>query len=102
MEPEDFEDYIQDEEREAITEMVRKHEEKFTQGCIEGYKLIEEYGVKCIDLVKDRESAEEALNRMLGYFTQIEHYEKCKRIKEVYVQAFQKEPNPIFPNFLSL
>lgn len=98
MEPEDFEDYLQETEREIIEKMVREKEKEFTSGCNEGYKLLREHGVKCIDLVES-ESAIEALNRMLGYFIQVEHYEKCEVIKSVYVKAFKKSPEPIFPNF---
>ena len=58
MEPEDFEDYIQDAEREII-------------------------------------------DRMMGYFIQMEEYEKCTVIQKVYKQAFKEDTDPIFPKFLS-
>lgn len=99
MEPEDFEDYLQEAKNELVEKMVRDSEKKFTEGCIEGYKLIKDHGVECIDLNGDTKSSMEALNRMLGYFIQIEHYEKCVAIKKTYEEAFGKAPTPIFPNF---
>jgi hypothetical protein len=36
---------------------------------------------------------------MLGYFIQIEEYEKCSVIKKVYNQTFKKDIVPIFPTF---
>jgi hypothetical protein len=36
---------------------------------------------------------------MLGYFIQIEEYEKCSVIQKVYNQAFKKDIVPIFPTF---
>jgi hypothetical protein len=36
---------------------------------------------------------------MLGYFIQIEEYEKCTVLQNVYRQAFKKEISPIFPTF---
>ena len=98
MEPEDFEDYIQDTEKEIIEQMIREKEKQFSQGCQEGYLLIQEHGKKALDL-SDKESAQEACQRMLGYFIQVEEYEKCSVIQKVYNQAFKKEISPIFPTF---
>jgi len=98
MEPEDFEDYLQEKEKEISDQMILVMEKKFTEGCVEGYKMLKEHGPSCIDLVES-DSAREAINRMLGYFIQIEHYEKCSIIKRVYREAFQKDPEPIFPDF---
>jgi hypothetical protein len=60
--------------------------------------LIQEHGKKALDL-SDKESAQEACQRMLGYFIQVEEYEKCSVIQKVYNQAFEKEISPIFPTF---
>jgi len=35
----------------------------------------------------------------LGYFIQVEEYEKCSVIQKVYNQAFKKGISPIFPTF---
>jgi hypothetical protein len=97
MEPEDFEE-IQDVEKEILERMVREREKIFTEGCNEGYELIKEHGSSCIDLA-DLDSAKSALQRMLGYFIQVEQYEKCSVIKKVFVEYFKTDPEPIFPNF---
>lgn len=99
MEPEEFEDYLQ-EAKEDSKRVTREREIRFTQGCIEGYNLLQKHGVKCIDS-RDSGDAEEAINRMLGYFIQVEDYEKCSTIKKVYKKAFKKDPVPVFPNFLN-
>ena len=44
MEPEDFEDYIQDTEKEIIEQMIREKEKQFSEGCIDGYQLLSEHG----------------------------------------------------------
>jgi hypothetical protein len=36
---------------------------------------------------------------MLGYFIQIEEYEKCTVLQKVYKQTFKKDMVPIFPTF---
>lgn len=97
MESEEFEDFLQEERAREILE-VTERELRFSQGCNEAYLLLERHGVECIDQ-RDPEESEEALNRMIGYFTQMEEYEKCSKIKEVYQQIFKKDPTPIFPNF---
>ena len=98
MEPEDFEDYIQDTEKEIIEQMIREKEKQFSNGCQEGYLLIQEHGREALDLT-DKESAQEACRRMLGYFIQIEEYEKCTVLQKVYKQTFKKDMVPIFPTF---
>jgi hypothetical protein len=100
MEPEDFEDYIKDTEREIVEQMIREKEKQFSEGCIDGYELIKTHGREAIDGT-DKDSAMEALNRMMGYFIQIEEYEKCTVIQNVYKEVFKAETTPIFPNFLS-
>ena len=100
MEPEDFEDYIQDTEKEIIEQMIREKEKQFSEGCIDGYELISEHGAGAIKGT-DPEAAKEALNRMTGYFIQMEEYEKCTVIQKVYREAFRSEAEPIFPKFLS-
>ncbi len=98
MEPEEFEDYLQETEREISDQMILEMEKRFTEGCIEGYRMIRDHGPKCIDR-SELDSAMEALNRMMGYFIRIEHYEKCTVVKEVYQKVFKKDPEPIFPDF---
>ena len=100
MEPEDFEDYIQDTEKEIIEQMIREKEKQFSEGCIDGYELIIEHGAGAIKGSEPKD-AKEALNRMLGYFIQMEEYEKCTVIQKVYKKAFKVEAEPIFPKFLS-
>ena len=100
MEPEDFEDYIQDTEKEIIEQMIREKEKQFSEGCIDGYELIIEHGAGAIK-GSEPKAAKEALNRMLGYFIQMEEYEKCTVIQKVYKKAFKVETEPIFPKFLS-
>lgn len=101
MEPEDFEDYIRERER-AEEEKERKEMIKgFSLACEEGYKLIEDHGSECIASRDGREEAQRALNRMLGYFIQTEEYEKCSKIKSVYLEVFRKDPKPELPNFLN-
>lgn len=97
MEPEEFEDYLQEAKKKS-SEKTREREIRFTQGCIEGYNLLEKYGVDCIGS-RDTEEAEQAINRMIGYFIQIEDYEKCSLLKAVYMEAFEREPTPEFPDF---
>ena len=98
MEPEDFDQEFTFDEKELIDQMIREKEKQFSQGCQEGYLLIEQHGRKALDL-SDKESAQEACQRMLGYFIQIEEYEKCSVIKKVYNQTFEKDIVPIFPTF---
>ena len=100
MEPEDFEDYIQDTEKDLIEQMIREKEKQFSEGCIDGYELISEHGTGAIKGTEPKD-AKEALNRMLGYFIQMEEYEKCTVIQKVYKEAFKVETEPIFPKFLS-
>ena len=100
MEPEDFEDYIQDTEKEIIEQMIREKEKQFSEGCIDGYELISEHGAGAIKGTESKD-AKEALNRMLGYFIQMEEYEKCTVIQKVYKKAFKVETEPILPKFFS-
>ena len=100
MEPEDFEDYIKDTERAIVEKMIKEKEKQFSEGCIDGYELIKEHGREAIEGT-DKDSAMEALNRMMGYFIQMEEYEKCTVIQNVYKEVFKTETTPIFPNFLS-
>ena len=99
MDYEDFEEYISSEDKKIVEEMIREKEKAFSQGCRDGYKLIKDHGVKAIGKT-DLKEAEEALNRMLGYFIQMEEYEKCSEIQSVYRKVFKREPSPIFPSFL--
>lgn len=98
MEPEDFDQEFTFDEKELIDQMIREKEKQFSQGCQEGYLLIAQHGKDALDLA-DKGSAQEACQRMLGYFIQIEEYEKCSVIQRVYKQAFKKEISPIFPTF---
>jgi phosphosulfolactate synthase (CoM biosynthesis protein A) len=98
MEPEDFDSEFSFDEQELIDQLIREKEKQFSQGCQEGYLLIKEHGKKALDL-SDKESVQEACRRMLGYFIQIEEYEKCSVIKKVYNQAFKKDIVPILPTF---
>jgi hypothetical protein len=98
MEPEDFDSEFAFDEQELIDQLIREKEKQFSEGCQEGYLLIQEHGKKALDL-SDKESAQEACRRMLGYFIQVEEYEKCTVLQKVYKQAFKKEISPIFPTF---
>jgi hypothetical protein len=98
MEPEDFDQEFTFEDREIIDQMIREKEKQFSNGCQEGYLLIQEHGREALDLT-DKESAQEACRRMLGYFIQIEEYEKCTVLQKVYKQTFKKDMVPIFPTF---
>ncbi len=100
MEPEDFEDYIQDTEKEIVEQMIREKEKQFSEGCVDGYQLLIKHGAGAIKGT-DPEVAKEALNRMTGYFIQMEEYETCTVIQKVYREAFRSEAEPIFPKFLS-
>ena len=98
MEPEDFDQEFTFDEKEIIDQMIKEKEKQFSQGCQEGYLLIEQHGKKALDLT-DKESAQEACARMLGYFIQVEEYEKCTVLQKVYKQTFKKDIVPIFPTF---
>ena len=98
MEPEDFDQEFTFDEKELIDQMIKEKEKQFSQGCQEGYLLIEQHGKKALDLT-DEESAQEACRRMLGYFIQVEEYEKCTVLQKVYKQTFKKDIVPIFPTF---
>jgi hypothetical protein len=98
MEPEDFDQEFTFDEKELIDQMIREKEKQFSQGCQEGYLLIAKHGKEALDLA-DKDSSQEACQRMLGYFIQIEEYEKCSVIKNVYEQTFKKDISPIFPTF---
>lgn len=98
MEPEDFDQEFTFDEKEIIDQMIREKEKQFSNGCQEGYLLIEQHGKKALDLT-DKESAQEACSRMLGYFIQVEEYEKCTVLQKVYKQTFKKDIVPIFPTF---
>ena len=98
MEPEDFDQEFTFDEKEIIDQMIKEKEKQFSQGCQEGYLLIEQHGKKALDLT-DKESAHEACARMLGYFIQVEEYEKCTVLQKVYKQTFKKDIVPIFPTF---
>ena len=98
MEPEDFDQEFTFDEKELIDQMIREKEKQFSNGCQEGYLLLEQHGKKALDLT-DKESAQEACARMLGYFIQVEEYEKCTVLQKVYKQTFKKDIVPIFPTF---
>jgi uncharacterized protein YcgL (UPF0745 family) len=98
MEQEDFDPEFAFDEQELIDQMIREKEKQFSQGCQEGYLLIQEHGREALDLA-DKESVEEAISRMMGYFIQIEEYEKCTVLQKVYKQTFKKDVVPIFPTF---
>lgn len=98
MEPEDFDQEFTFDEKELIDQMIKEKEKQFSQGCQEGYLLIEQHGRKALDLT-DKGSAQEACARMLGYFIQVEEYEKCTVLQKVYKQTFKKDIVPIFPTF---
>ncbi len=98
MNSEDFDQEFQFDEQEIVDQMIREKEKQFSQGCQEGYLLIAQHGKDALDLT-DKGSAQEACRRMLGYFIQIEEYEKCLVIQKVYKQTFKKEISPIFPTF---
>ena len=98
MEPEDFDQEFTFDEKELIDQMIKEKEKQFSQGCQEGYLLIEQHGKKALNL-SDKESAQEACARMLGYFIQVEEYEKCTVLQKVYKQTFKKDIVPIFPTF---
>lgn len=99
MEPEDFEDYTNDIQKETVERMIKESEKKFSEGCMEGYILLEQHGAAAVRETEEKE-ATEALNRMMGYFIQMEEYEKCSVIQRVFREAFNVETTPIFPNFL--
>lgn len=99
MEPEDFEDYIREREREEDEKERKEMIKVFSQACEEGYTLIEDHGSECIPSKEGKKEAQRALNRMLGHFIQMEEYEKCSKIKSVYLEVFQKDPKPELPNF---
>jgi hypothetical protein len=80
--------------------MIREKEKQFSEGCVDGYELINEHGAGAIKGTEPKD-AKEALNRMLGYFIQMEEYEKCTVIQKVYKEVFREETEPIFPKFLS-
>ena len=98
MEPEDFDSEFAFDEQELIDQLIREKEKQFSEGCQEGYLLIQEHGREALDLT-DKESAQEACRGMLGYFIQVEEYEKCTVLQKVYKQTFKKEISPIFPTF---
>ena len=96
MEPEDFEEYIKDAEERFRKHEIKMREKEFSEACLEGYNIIEENGW---EVIKAEDSTEEATQRMLGYFIQIEHYEKCAVIKDAFIKVFKKDPIPVFPKF---
>lgn len=98
MEQEDFDSEFTFEDREIIDQMIKEKEKQFSQGCQEGYALIVNHGKDALDLT-DKDSAKEATQRMLGYFIQIEEYEKCTVLQKVYKETFLQEISPIFPTF---
>ena len=100
MEPEDFEEMIRRGEQQFQEDLRAERIEEFIGACEEGYKMIEDHGAECVDPSRETDEVERALNKMLGYFIHLEEYEKCSKIKSVYLEAFQKEPNPEIPNFL--
>ena len=101
MEPEDFEEnkreYLEDDGAQLREQLVRVREKIFSEGCLETYNLLEIHGSQC--LTKTDPDQKLALNKMLGYFIQIEHYEKCSLVKKIYQEVFKETPNPEFPNF---
>ena len=100
MEPEEFEEYISGEEKAIVEKMIREKEKAFSEGCREGFELIKKLGEDAI-IKTDLPEAKEALNRMIGFFIQMEEYEKCTLIQSVYRKVFKEETTPIFPNFLN-
>jgi len=99
MDYEEFEEYISSEDKKIVEEMIKEKEKAFSQGCREGYQLLKDYGIKAIGKTELNE-AKEALNRMMGYFIQMEEYEKCSEIQKIYIQIFKEDVSPIFPKFL--
>lgn len=100
MEPEDFEEMIRRGEQQFQEDLRAERIEEFIGACEEGYKMIEDHGVECVDSKGETDEVKRALNRMLGYFIHLEEYEKCFKIKSVYLEVFRKEPSPEIPNFL--
>jgi hypothetical protein len=80
-------------------DMVREKERIFSEGCMEGFLIIEKKGIEFFMMGKLGIFGEEIIQRILGYFIQIEDYEKCKFIKEKFEKAFSRPLIPIFPNF---
>lgn len=100
MEPEDLEDLIRRGEERFQQELQEERIKEFKEACEEGYQMLENHGTECIPKEDGIESARRALDKMLGYFISLEEYEKCSKIKSVYLEAFKKEPEPETPNFL--
>jgi len=101
MEPEDFDENrresLEDDVSRLRDQVIKVREKIFIDGCLEAYDLLELYGSLCI--TKGDSDQKLALNKMLGYFIQIEHYEKCSIIKKAYQEVFLEDPTPILPNF---
>lgn len=95
---EEFESFLPKSRKDRLEEESKKRKQKFAQGCLEGYKLLEEFGGECIQGI-GRKKAVETLNRMIGYFIQNEEYEKCSVIKKIHFKTFGSYPSPIFINF---
>jgi hypothetical protein len=100
MEPEDFDEngreYLEDDVSRLRDQVIRVREKIFSEGCLEAYNLLELHGSLYLSKVDDQKLA---LNKMLGYFIQIEHYEKCSIIKKIYQEVFLEIPTPTLPNF---
>jgi len=99
MDYEEFEGFISEEQQKIVEKMIKEKEKAFSEGCREGYNLIKEHGREAIGKT-DLPEAKEALNRMIGFFIQMEEYEKCSEIQKIYREVFKEETSPIFPNFL--
>lgn len=100
MEPEDFEEMIRRGEEQFQKDLRAERIEEFIGACEDGYRMLEEHGAECVDPNGEKEELKRALNVMLGYFIHLEEYEKCSKIKTVYLEAFKKEPEPTVPNYL--
>lgn len=99
MDYEEFEEFISEEQQKIVAKMIKEKEKAFSEGCREGYTLIKEHGREAIENTNLPE-AKEALNRMMGFFIQMEEYEKCSEIQKIYIDIFKENTSPIFPNFL--
>jgi hypothetical protein len=95
--PEDYNHIWEDDEAALLEQRFQLAKKRFEEGCNEAYELLCQASPELFIRETNKSQTKEALNKMLWFFIEQEEFEKCAKIKSVYIQAFGKSPNPVPP-----
>jgi hypothetical protein len=74
--------------REDINMLLKTNRERFEKYCEKAYAAIVDCKTTDFDKLENPEIARSAMLRMLGFFEEIEEFEKCNRIREILKYRF--------------